>query len=113
MYKVTQASYEFPNPIVQKSSSFHMFVRMLFPQLGVNELEKPLINISATIEKNFNDTLTVLQAVGTKINSLFSVVLPNRRVPDTWTTQQGGVCAIIGEKKCCFMLTNQALLPQI
>lgn len=43
-----------------------MFVGMFFPQLGVNELEKSPVNISATIEKSFNDALNVLQTVQTE-----------------------------------------------
>lgn len=86
-----------------------MFVGMFFPQLRINELEKSLINISATIEESFNDTLNVLQAVQSEINGLFSAVLQNRRVPDALIAQQEGACAMTGEK-CYFYVDKLGIV---
>lgn len=101
VYKMTPhkwESHELPNPVIQKSSGFYTFAGRLFPQLEGDELETPLINISATTEKTFNNPLNALQAVQTEINGLSSVIFWNRRVLDVLTAQQRDVCAIIGEK---------------
>lgn len=92
-----------------KKALVFTFVGMFFPQLRVNELEKSLINISATIEESFNDTLNVLQAVQSEINGLFSAVLQNRRVPDALIAQQGGARVIIGEK-CYFYVDKLGIV---
>ena len=94
-----------------KKALVFTFVGMFFPQLRVNELEKSLINISATIEESFNDTLNVLQAVQSEINGLSPVVLQNRIVLDALTAQQGGARARIG-KKCCFYVDKSGIVVQ-
>lgn len=55
-------------------SGFHPFVRVLFLQLGVSELEKSLINIAITLKKSFNDILIYFQVMES-VSSLASAAL--------------------------------------
>lgn len=45
------------NPLVNRNRAFHMFERWFIPRLGVSELEKAIVNISAVIEELDNKTL--------------------------------------------------------
>ena len=38
------------NPLVEKPTGFHSFVRWYILSLGVSELEKAIVNISATLK---------------------------------------------------------------
>jgi len=48
------------NPLVIRGTGFHSFVRWLIPSLGVSELEKAIVNISATVETLENLTLDAI-----------------------------------------------------
>ncbi|NXC23333.1 ERVV2 protein, partial [Corythaeola cristata] len=69
----------------------------LIPSLGVNELEKAIINISATIETIENRTRDAILETQTEVTSLSKVVLQNRMASDLLLASQGGVCTIINE----------------
>ena len=57
------------------------------------------------MEQEFNTTMQTLNILQSGINSLASVVPQNWRALDVLTAQQGGACAIIGEK-CCFYVNQ-------
>lgn len=60
-------------PTVRRPSKFPQFVRAPFPNLGVTELERAVISISATLEITQNATVDVLKNLQMKINSLLQL----------------------------------------
>ncbi|NXD74319.1 ERVV1 protein, partial [Eolophus roseicapillus] len=58
-----------------------------------SELEKTIVNISATIENIENRTIDAIQAVQEELTSLSKVVLQNRMALDILLASQGGVCS--------------------
>ena len=71
------------NPLIDRPSGFHSFIRFI-PTLGVSELEKAIINISA-IENSTMDAILELQ---TEVSSLSQVVLQNRVALDLLTAKK-------------------------
>lgn len=91
------------NPIVERHTAFHKFVRGLIPSLGVSELEKAIVNISATIEETEGKTVDMIQAEQKEITSLSKVVLQNRTALDVLLASQGGACSTINESCCSYI----------
>ncbi|NXG94136.1 ERVV2 protein, partial [Stercorarius parasiticus] len=81
----------------------HSFIRWFIPSLGVSELEKATVNISATIDKIVNSTADAIKGSQVEVNSLSKVVLQNRMVLDLLAIKGGGVCAVINQS-CCTVL---------
>ncbi|CAM5122255.1 unnamed protein product [Eretmochelys imbricata] len=90
-----------PNPIVQRPTGFHQFVRSFLPWLGVAELERAIVNISVTLEIIENNTTDAVQALQLEVASLLQVILQNHMALDYLLAAQGGICALINES-CCF-----------
>ncbi|NWS34943.1 SYCY1 protein, partial [Polioptila caerulea] len=80
---------------------FHSFVCWLFPQLGVSELEKAIVNLET--EKLENLTIDALQGLQTEVSSLSKVVIQNRMALDLLTAKEGGVCIIIYQTCCSYI----------
>lgn len=88
---------------MERPLAFHSFVRGFFPQLGVSELEKAIVNISATMEKIENLTLDAIQGLQTEVSSLSKVVLQNRMALDLIMAKEGGICMIINQSCCSYI----------
>uniref|UniRef100_A0A8C3JU16 ERVV2 protein n=1 Tax=Calidris pygmaea TaxID=425635 RepID=A0A8C3JU16_9CHAR len=88
------------NPLVDRPMAFHSFARFI-PWLGVSELEKAVINISASLEKIEN--FPPIQGLQTEVSSLSKVVLQNRMALDLLLASQGGVCAMINTSCCAYV----------
>ncbi|XP_053149086.1 endogenous retroviral envelope protein HEMO-like [Hemicordylus capensis] len=99
------------NPLVVRNTGFHQAWRAMLPGLGVIELEIAVKNISKEMEKSFNSTLKMLMEVQQEVDSLSKVVVQNRKALDILAAQQGGACALIGEK-CCYYVNNQGKIDQ-
>uniref|UniRef100_A0A8C3FRU2 Uncharacterized protein n=1 Tax=Chrysemys picta bellii TaxID=8478 RepID=A0A8C3FRU2_CHRPI len=80
------------NPIVQRPTGFHQFIRAFLPWLRVAELEHAIVNISATLEIIENDTIAAIHALQLEVTSLSQVVLQNRMALHCLLAAQGGVC---------------------
>uniref|UniRef100_A0A8B9UZ12 Envelope protein syncytin-Car1 n=1 Tax=Anas zonorhyncha TaxID=75864 RepID=A0A8B9UZ12_9AVES len=91
------------NPLIERHTAFHSFVRWFIPWLGVSELEKAIVNISAIIEKLENKTLDAIKAQQEEISSLSQVVLQNRMALDLLLAAQGGVCTVINTSCCMYV----------
>ena len=91
------------NPLVKRPTSFHSFARWFIPWLGVSELEKALVNISATMEIINNATADALTALQKEISSLEQVTLQNRLGLDLLFAKEGGLCTVIGEHCCTYV----------
>uniref|UniRef100_A0A674J828 Envelope protein n=1 Tax=Terrapene triunguis TaxID=2587831 RepID=A0A674J828_9SAUR len=100
-YILVTRSRRSTNPIVQRPTGFYQFIRAFLPWLGVAELERAIVNISATLEIIENDTIDAIHALQLEVTSLSQVVLQNRMALDYLLAAQGGVCALINES-CCF-----------
>ncbi|NXP83444.1 ERVV2 protein, partial [Ramphastos sulfuratus] len=84
-------------------TAFHSFVRWFIPWLGVSELEKAIVNISAVIESIENKTMDAIQAQQVEINSLAQVAQQNRMALDLLLASRGGVCTVINTSCCVYI----------
>lgn len=91
------------NPLVKRPTAYHSFVRWFFPWLGVSELEKAIVNISAVVKKIKNKTADALQAQQIEISSLAQVVKQNRMALDLLLASKGGVCTVINTSCCMYI----------
>ncbi|XP_069724116.1 syncytin-2-like [Phaenicophaeus curvirostris] len=91
------------NPLVKRQTAFHSFARWFLPWLGVSELEKAIVNISAVVEEIENRTVDAIQAQQLEINSLAQVVQQNRMALDLLLASRGGVCTIINTSCCMYI----------
>ncbi|NXM81672.1 ERVV2 protein, partial [Oenanthe oenanthe] len=84
-------------------TKFHCFIRWFLSWLGVNELEKTVVNISATIEYIENCTIDAIIALQKEVKSLSQVVLQNRMALDLPLASQAGVCTVINTTCCVYI----------
>ncbi|NXA98895.1 ERVV2 protein, partial [Melanocharis versteri] len=84
-------------------TAFHSFARWFLPWLGVSELEKAIVNISAVVEEIENRTVNAIQAQQLEVNSLAQVVQQNRMALDLLLASQGGVCTIVNTSCCMYI----------
>ncbi|XP_040445890.1 syncytin-1-like [Falco naumanni] len=91
------------NPIVIRNMGYHSFVRWFIPWLGVSELEKAVVNMSAEIEQMFNLTTDAINRLNQEVKSLSKVVIQNRMALDLITLKEGGVCMIINQSCCVYV----------
>uniref|UniRef100_A0A8D0FLS1 Envelope protein syncytin-rum1 n=1 Tax=Strix occidentalis caurina TaxID=311401 RepID=A0A8D0FLS1_STROC len=98
---------EVENPLVIRGTGFHSFVRWLIPMLGVSELEKAIVNISATVEILANATADAIVNLQKEINSLAEVTIQNRMALDLLMAKEGGVYTVINQS-CCAFVTREA-----
>ncbi|XP_056206924.1 endogenous retrovirus group 3 member 1 Env polyprotein-like [Falco biarmicus] len=96
---------ESTNPLIQRPTAFHSFARWFFPWLGVSELEKALVNLSATMEIAMNFTTDAIQAQQEEIKSISRMTLQNRLALDMLLSKEGGVCTLINTS-CCTYINN-------
>lgn len=83
--------------------AFHSSVRWFIPWLGVGELEKAIVNISAIVEELENSTLDVIWALQEEVASLSKMVFQKLMVLDLLLVFQGGVCSIINAGCCMYV----------
>ncbi|XP_074898255.1 LOW QUALITY PROTEIN: syncytin-2-like [Buteo buteo] len=91
------------NPLVRRPTDFHSFVQWFLPWLGVSELEKAIVNISAVIENLENRTIDAIRAQQLEISSLSQIVQQNRMALDLLLTSRGGVCTVINMSRCMYI----------
>ncbi|NXD28658.1 ERVV2 protein, partial [Spelaeornis formosus] len=84
-------------------TTYHCFTRWFIPGLGVSELEKAIVNISATIKIIENKTMDAIKAQQIEITSLAQVVQQNRIALDLVLAAKGGVCTIINTSCCVYI----------
>ncbi|NXQ89004.1 ERVV2 protein, partial [Nyctibius grandis] len=82
---------------------FHSFARRLLPWLGVSELEKALVNISAATEILGNNNDDAVMELQEEVSQLPKIMLQNRMALDTLLASQGGVCTIINTGFCMYV----------
>uniref|UniRef100_A0A8C0IJI4 RNase H type-1 domain-containing protein n=1 Tax=Bubo bubo TaxID=30461 RepID=A0A8C0IJI4_BUBBB len=101
-YQVKQKR-EVENPLAIRGTRLHSFLRWLIPRLGVSELEKAIVNISATVEILANATADAIVNLQKEINSLAEVTIQNRMALDLLMAKEGGVCTVINQSCCAFV----------
>ncbi|XP_077646896.1 syncytin-A-like [Lonchura striata] len=104
---------EVENPLIKRQNAFHFFARWFLPWLGVSELEKAIINISAVVEDIENKTIDAIQAQQIEINSLAQVVQQNRMALDLLLASRGGVCTIINTSCCVYVDQNNRIATDL
>uniref|UniRef100_A0A8B9FUU2 Envelope glycoprotein n=1 Tax=Amazona collaria TaxID=241587 RepID=A0A8B9FUU2_9PSIT len=98
-----KAKREVENPLIRKPTAFHSFARWFVPWLGVSELEKAIVSISAVRENLENRTIDAIKAQQLEVSSLSQVVLQNRMALDLLLASQRGVCTIINTSCCMYI----------
>ncbi|NXJ08754.1 SYCY2 protein, partial [Odontophorus gujanensis] len=81
------------------------YIRWYRPFLGVSELEREIVNISATLEQIENVTARALENLQVEVSSLSSVVLQNRVAPDILAAKGGVAFALINT--CCALINRE------
>ncbi|NXV10962.1 ERVV2 protein, partial [Cepphus grylle] len=94
-------------------TGFHSFVRALFPSLGIVQLEKAIVNISAEMENIANVTADAIFGLQIEIQSLKKVVWQNREALDILTANAGGVCTLINETCCAYVGESGRVLKDV
>ncbi|CAM4712254.1 unnamed protein product [Lepidochelys kempii] len=94
------------NPIVEEGSTGMRTFRILFPWVGVGQLEYALKNMSAEMEIFTNATRDAIQALQEEISSLAHYSMQNRLALDQLLSAQGGVCTFLNAT-CC-LCVNQS-----
>ncbi|NWS67752.1 ERVV2 protein, partial [Crotophaga sulcirostris] len=83
----------------------HSFVRWTFLQIGISQLEKARVNISATLEQIENYTADALLGLHQEITALSKAAIQNRMGLDILLAKEGGLCTIINQT--CRIYVNQ------
>ncbi|NXX46976.1 EFC1 protein, partial [Tricholaema leucomelas] len=82
-------------------TTFHSFARWFLPWLGVSELEKAMVNISAGFRMALNATGESLTAQQTEIESLRKASAQYKLTLDILFAKEGGLFAMLNDS-CCF-----------
>ncbi|XP_074004904.1 LOW QUALITY PROTEIN: syncytin-2-like [Numenius arquata] len=93
---------EVENPLVTRGTRYHSFIRWLIPSLSVSELEKAIVNLSATTEALEKTTIDAIEALQQEVQSLANVAGQNRMALDLLTWKEGGLCAVINQSCCSY-----------
>ncbi|NWU69697.1 ERVV2 protein, partial [Pterocles burchelli] len=80
-------------------TGFHPFAIQFIPWLEVSELEKAIINISATLEIIKNKTMGAIHTLQ-EVSETEIMALQNRMALDMLLASKGGVCTVINTS-CC------------
>ncbi|XP_037228138.1 syncytin-2-like [Falco rusticolus] len=91
------------NPLIERLTGYHSFMRWLIPSLGVSELEKAIANISAIIKTIENKIIDAIRALQEEITSLSKGLAQNHMALDLLLASQGGVCTIINVSCCMYV----------
>ncbi|NXJ01398.1 ERVV2 protein, partial [Psophia crepitans] len=84
-------------------TKFHYFVRCFIPQLGVSELEKAIINISARLVVVENETMDVFSALQEEISQVAKIATQNRTALGMLLASQGGACMVVNTSCCVYV----------
>uniref|UniRef100_A0A8C2T1C6 Envelope glycoprotein n=1 Tax=Coturnix japonica TaxID=93934 RepID=A0A8C2T1C6_COTJA len=101
------------NPLIERLTGFHAFVRWFIPGLGVSELEKAILNVSGEVEKLANATAYGLLTIQGELTNLSKVVLQNRMARDMLLALQGGVCTVLNASRCMYVDQTGELLTDV
>lgn len=69
----------------------------------MSELEKAIVNISATLEIIENATIDAIRTLQGEVSTLNKVVLQNRMALDLLTAKEGGVCVARNQSCCAYV----------
>ncbi|NWX25153.1 ERVV2 protein, partial [Notiomystis cincta] len=90
-------------------TAFHFFVRWFIPWLGVSNIQKALVYVSAVMESISNSTTDAIQALQAEISEIDRIATQNKIAFETQDsfntnilTSQGGACAVVNASCCVF-----------
>ena len=89
------------------------FVEGFLPSLGRTELEREIVDISATLEIISNATTNMLRQLQTEIKEVSQIALESCLALDTLLAAQGGVCVVINHSCCVYVSEQQQLQTDI
>lgn len=76
----------------------------LFPQLGVAKVMLRLETVNYRMSSFINHTVTALEGLSKEVSDIREMELQNRVVLDLLTADKGGVCALIGDHCCTYIV---------
>ena len=85
-------------------------MRLFIPWLGVSELERAVVNISATIEKIGNETYDAIKALQEEVSELTKITLQDRMDLNIMVTFQEGVCTVLNTSCCVYVDQSGTIL---
>ncbi|XP_054246936.1 endogenous retrovirus group V member 2 Env polyprotein-like [Indicator indicator] len=91
------------NPLIERPTGFHSFVRWLIPMIGVSELEKAIVNISASMEIALAATEDAIRAEQKEIESLHKITGQFKYALDILFAKEGGLCTIVNDSCCTYV----------
>uniref|UniRef100_A0A8U7P058 Uncharacterized protein n=1 Tax=Corvus moneduloides TaxID=1196302 RepID=A0A8U7P058_CORMO len=91
------------NPLIDRPTRFHSFARWFIPGLGVSELEKAIVNLSAIIETIMNASADAIRAQQIEIKSISQLAIQNKLALDFLYAKEGGVCTVINTSCCSYV----------
>lgn len=83
------------NPLSERPTGFHSFVRWFLPWVGVSELEKATVNISAALELMANATADALSTLQMEVTQLSQTTLQNPLALDYLLANQGAFVLLL------------------
>nr|XP_028600351.1 uncharacterized protein LOC114604423 [Podarcis muralis] len=122
------------NPLVVRGTAFQSALRVVFPRYGVFDLERALVNVSASLDifaASTADALTTLQqevaqmaqianltaeallALQIEIRQTATITLQNRMALDYLLASQGGVCTLLNTSCCVYINQDQRVVTNI
>uniref|UniRef100_A0A8C8SBZ1 Envelope protein n=1 Tax=Pelusios castaneus TaxID=367368 RepID=A0A8C8SBZ1_9SAUR len=101
------------NPLAARNTGFHQFMSIMLPNLGIYELERAIVNLSAALEAIENATADVLTTLKEEVTQLSQVGIQNGMALDFLLASQGGVCALVNSTCCVFMNQNKRIETDI
>ncbi|NXD28347.1 ERVV2 protein, partial [Spelaeornis formosus] len=84
-------------------TELHSFARWFIPGLGVSELEKAIVNLSATVEIIMNASADAIRAQQIEIKSISQLAIQNRLTLDLLYAKERGVCTVINTSCCSYI----------
>ncbi|NXI72331.1 SYCY2 protein, partial [Anseranas semipalmata] len=83
--------------------AFRSFARWFIPCLGVSELEKAIINISAVTETIRDSSANAVSPVQEEVSQLAKITMRDRMALDVLSTSQGGLCTVVNTSCCVYI----------
>lgn len=89
------------NLLIDRPAAFHCFALWFIPWLGVSELEKAIMNMSASVEVIENKTMGAIHALQKEISQAGAMALWSRMALDMLFAPGEGSCTVINTSWCC------------
>uniref|UniRef100_A0A670I1U8 Uncharacterized protein n=1 Tax=Podarcis muralis TaxID=64176 RepID=A0A670I1U8_PODMU len=101
------------NPLVVRGTAFQSALRVVFPRYGVFDLERALVNVSASLDIFAASTADALTTLQQEVAQTATITLQNRMALDYLLASQGGVCTLLNTSCCVYINQDQRVVTNI